>query len=239
MGLFSYLFGEEKEVAPRPSPQENAARMSLESVNEIISEFGTGTHPFIFSDENVHGEVKDLVVQWVSLYGVKYPSITEALAARPRLQDEELIREMQETHYDFHHARKRKLELMPQVEKINTLFDGEVYLYQAGSLPIGTAGKVTAQLLETDKGLMVSDIYLEGTKGEASYRFNFTKMSEVESFNLLVGGNEKYTEEMNIIRELLARLTHYNSLIQAGRLTIEDGKVIIAPPSALQIKGGN
>lgn len=236
MGFFSELFNQQEEVVapPRRDAQAIAGDMSREEVNGIISEYGTGTHPFIFMDAQVRGEVKDLVVQWVSVYGIRYESIPEALAARPRLQNEDLILEMQQVHADFDHARRAMHKLQVPYKKISTLFDGDVFFYNEGEF--GLSRDMAANLVNTQSGMMVKEVYLG--HGEARYSFDFTQPAQLESFKLLVGSNAAHKGAMDELMLLMARLSHHSQLHQEGRLRIVDGQVFIAPPTAAQIKGG-
>lgn len=237
MGFFTDFFGfdkateEVKVEAPRDA-KAYAAQMPREEVSTLIRKFGKGVHPFTLED-GIYGEIKDLVVQWVIVHKIEYPSIPEALKDQTWL-DKDTRWELELIHEDYLYLRKQMLN-MPRFEKVSTLFDGDVYLYQEGSLPLGTNMK--AELITTDAGMMVSDVYLEGEKGAADYRFNFTKLEEVESFNSLIGNNPAYVEQMASLKEVMSRLMHYNVLFNEGRLSVNEGKVTIAPPT--QIKGGN
>lgn len=233
MKIFSELFTQKKETKPVEKNFENP--MTIEEVYQVINEYGTGTHPFMLEcTDEVHGETKDLVVQWVSYYGMRFESIPELLSAVPVMQNMTIREELQEAHHGFKQARKVMLSKKAPCQKISTFLDGDVYIYEEGEHQLGQA--LTLILIKTQAGLFIDKGFL--TQDGAAYQINFSNPGEAESLFYLLNQNVRYATELAELRAFMERIAHYNQLHNEGRISLHNGKVVIALPNIQTLKGG-
>lgn len=230
MKIFSNLFN-----VKQPVKKDVVNPMSMEEVYQVIHEYGAGTHPFVLeSSDEVHGEVKDLVVQWVSYYGMRFDSIPQLLVSVPVMDNPAVREELEESHYGFKQARKVMLENKTPYQKVSTFLDGDVYVYEEGEHQVGEA--LSLMLVKTQAGLFIDKGYL--TQEGAAYQINFSNPGEAESLFYLLNQNTRYAKELEELGQFMERVAHYNELYTAGRISIQNGKVVISLPSIQTLKGG-
>lgn len=224
-----------EKAAVKPLPQ---VEVSAKERQGIMENAGTAV-PFQIS-EDVFGEMTDLNVDWIDVYGVRYYSFSSALESKDLIKEE--ADAMRETDAMVAVVRNESMHEKRYLQ-VKDMLDGKVYIYEPCKMKLDVdnlAPRVAVELVRNkDLSMMIQTILvskLDVTIASHRYEFDMLNLDDVEAFKLLVREDAAYEKEMKQLAEIEARIAHYNQLVARDRVAMENGHIIIYPPSPAEIK---
>jgi hypothetical protein len=247
-----------KKSAPTPEPtftatakleviaMEKAEEMSRAEREDLLSKYGkTSTECTVVP--GIVAQINHLNVQYITVHGVRYVSIVDAVNKAADLDDETAIR-MLTLDKELYILRKEKFDAKRHYTVASSTLLGKVYVYNECTIAVDVKegpwankpARIAVKIGKTDGGYMtITDLYLaEGDISQAtSYdHFNLRTANGKENFEKIIGNkDEEFYAEYEAIQEILARTNKHKYFVQKELLSKKNGNWVFEMPTKDQI----
>lgn len=222
---------------------KEANKLSAAEKEEMVGKFANKSVDWIHpANDKIIAKIHDLSVVSVSVHGIKYNSVVDAVKRSSSLSESEALK-MMTMDKELGILRQQKFAAERHYTVTDSTFYGKVYHYNPCTIGIDVktgkwANKPARIAVRIDKdkdgtGIVEAYVATDDISKATSYVcFNFDKDVDFDKFQKMVLDNkEEYGAEAEVIQDIISRTTKFDYLIDKKLLKMDHGRFIFSPPT--------